>query len=410
MSEVLSDIENLIRENFSEFINENNNEVDIIKPIDSGAIQLLSDLVNASLKFNPLHVEPLIDESMQYLARCLEQQALAQELEYQAITTVLEHELSINSLKKEEESVVLRNNFEFGAKEIGRQSTISRQGNQSKGTDESIEAIKLFDESINNIQLGKISARKNYLNKLKGLRGQEGSALNLVERFNNAKEIFEIELRELYLRLRSIEKGISEVFGIDDLPLPQVINSGYLKEIQKYLLEVTNRVNGIVQYDQEFVLVLPLSVGYYKNNEHIKFYEDAADFKNQISGGELRFTIPDQILEDFKNCRLKGIKISVRWDKAVNTSDRWSFDVKVPEQRDTDGNLIWDVPQYRVVGLMANNPGYIYSNIRDLSLYNASIEGEWEIKLPKKSSRNNSLTHADMNDIFVELLITTRVI
>ncbi|CAN0583475.1 unnamed protein product, partial [Ectocarpus sp. 12 AP-2014] len=219
---------------------------------------------------------------------------------------------------------------------------------------------------------------------------------------------FEIEFKELFAQLKSIEKGLKNVYKINDLRLPVITDNGYLVSLYKYVKLVFNKLDEIMQYEQEFLISIPLKTGYYKNNKHIKIYESADTFKNQITAGTLNFEIPDEVFENLSNVRLRAIKMTVRWDKSPQTADRWNFTINIPEQRDENGNILWEIPDYNSVGLMANNPGYIYSNSRDLSIYNASMKGEWTIKLPPKSSRDSVLTSADMNDIWFEILVSAR--
>ncbi|PHR17334.1 MAG: hypothetical protein COA38_20940 [Fluviicola sp.] len=234
--------------------------------------------------------------------------------------------------------------------------------------------------------------------------------MNLADRFNNIKRQFTIEFQQAYAKLRSVSIGLKEVYKLNGMKIPDIDDSGYLDELYSFAQKVNVRLDEVLQFEQEVLISIPLRYGYYKGNDHIKVYSDDASFVAQRNAGELNFKLPEELFSDFKNVKLRGVKVSVRWDKAVQASDRWNFRVTLPKQKDAQGETIWEIPDYHTVGLMANNPGYVYSATRDLSIYNASLDGEWSMRLPKKSSRLTELKAADMKDIWLELLISARTI
>jgi len=387
-----------------------NGVVSVIQPIDQGADEILREARVGPIKYNPLHIEPLLDEAFEHLMRCLDLRNVGQSMEERAVMDILGFENLFNSIKLEEEKLKVSKNFSGKSKMISKQSALHRSSSQYLGTEESIREVREFEEDVLENDQKSLELLKKFNSNLKELREIEGSALNLAERFENIKEQFVIEIQQAYIKLRSVSLGLKEVYGLDGFELPSISQVRYIDELYFYAKKVNVRLDELLQYEQEILISIPLRHGYYKGSEHIKVYSDDATFIAQRNAGELNFKLPSELFSDFKNVKLRGLKCSVRWDKAVQSSDRWNFRVTLPKQKDTQGNTIWEIPDYHTVGLMANNPGYIYSATRDLSIYNASIEGEWSIRLPTKSSRLTAMNGANMNDIWLELLISARTI
>ena len=389
-------------------LKDNNGELSVLKPIDSGAIELLRDINNSALSYNPMHIEPLMDEITKHLDRCLDLQSIAQGIEREALMDILNYDRIQKELELSQKSLENIKVYEGNTKALSKQISLENNEGTISGNEDSIGKISAFETNRLEIEQKLINNKKTINAKINELRNLRGSSFNLSERYGNAKEIFEIEFKELFAKLKSVEKGLKSVYKINNFELPEITESGYLVKLFKYVKLVTNKLENLFQYEQEFLISIPLRYGYYKNNKHYKIYENDAKFKDQVAAGSLNFELPDEIFEELSNVRLRAIKMSVRWDNAVNTSDRWNFIIELPRQRDENGNILWEIPNYNSVGLMANNPGYIYSNSRDLSIYNASLKGEWTIKLPTHSSRQTDINHGDMNDIWFEILVSAR--
>jgi hypothetical protein len=406
MNILLKEFKTLIQSDFPSYQDEEG-IASILDPVDQGSIQLLSEIRSGSTKFNPLHIEPLLDEAIQHLNICLQLRQTTQQLEEQAISDIM----NFDFLKKEwlidSELNQLYRVPEF-SKILSKQSKLNRTNSYITANEDSSTSVRDFEAKILDKETDKMNLKKQRAENIKELRGVSGSAFNLVERFNLSKQIFNIHLKEAYARLKSVAFGIKEVYGLGLLPLPDITDTGYLNKLYVYAIEVLNSVNNMLQLEQEFLISIPLKQGYQKGRTLIPIFA-GNDFVTQRTAGTLIFNMPGAITEGYRYVRMRSMKISVRWDTAVAAADRWNFTVKLPRQVDTSGNLLWDIPKYNCVGLMASNPGYIYEPLRDLSFYNCSILGEWTIQLPEKSNRGNVLTDVKCEDIWLELIVSARI-
>ena len=389
-------------------LNDINNELSVLKPIDSGAMELLRDIRVASLEYSPLLIEPLIDEINQHLDSCLDLQAIAQSLEREAITDLLSFKRIRKEVELKQQNIELLNNSRVNTESLSKQISLSYSDGVIKGSDESIAKLVEFEGKRLEIEQDILNLEIEINDKISELRKLDGSSFDLNERYSNAKEVFEVEFKELFKKLRSVESGLKNVYKLSGLELPVITDSGYLVELYKYVNKVSNELKKYYQKEQEFVVTIPLKLGYSGpdfEDKHM-IYNKPADFDNELKAGMLTFELPSEIFKGFSIVKLRGIKISVRWDAAVTAADRWNFEVKVPSPTNGAGDKLWEIPSFRTVGLIASNPGFIYPGSRDLSVYNAPIEGEWTIKIPKTSTSNRSLTTSGIFDIWMELLVS----
>lgn len=390
-------------------------EVPVLEPIDTGIIELLKpiELADPNKYYNPLQVESLLDQATIHINACLKRQEEAQELEDRAVNMALEWQLiqKLYDIDKEELKAEENVYSDMLSKVVGKQTSLSNNEGEVSATENSSNSIKDYEKSIRKLKKERIDAIKlnNDLIKRKSLL--VGNALNYLERFQNVKQLFQEDIRQVYSMLKAAEEGLKIVYQINN-PLPDITDNGYLYLLYIWLKQTINKLEDDLQQDYEYTLLIPLRVGLAVKDQHIKFYENDNMFKQARNTRYLKITIPQEIFPGMKFIRLRGLNVRIRRENEdVNkafVNEVWNTIVTLPKQRMSNDEQI-EIPKAYISAYTMKSKGDISSHdqFHGIGLYNASPIGEWEIELPRQGSRGNSIDD-NMNDIYLEFQLAVK--
>ncbi|PHR32440.1 MAG: hypothetical protein COA38_06640, partial [Fluviicola sp.] len=139
----------------------------VIQPIDQNATVILREVRLGPIKYNPLHIEPLLDEAFGHLVRCVDLRAVGQSMEERAIMDILNFENLFNSIEIEEKKLKLRKELPEGHKMIFKQSSLHRSSSKYLGTTDSIGKVAAYERAVLKYDEMCIEQLKNFNSMLK---------------------------------------------------------------------------------------------------------------------------------------------------------------------------------------------------------------------------------------------------
>ncbi|CAN0588066.1 unnamed protein product, partial [Ectocarpus sp. 12 AP-2014] len=140
----IQEIEEIANNNLPQ-LQDKNGKLSVLKPIDSGAIELLRDINNSALSYNPLHIEPLLEEVNQHLSQCLELQSLAQGIERQAIMDIINYDSTTKELELRQQSLDNLKTYDGNTKNISKQVRLQYENGAISSDIDSINIVAEFE-------------------------------------------------------------------------------------------------------------------------------------------------------------------------------------------------------------------------------------------------------------------------
>nr|WP_321411893.1 hypothetical protein [uncultured Allomuricauda sp.] len=389
---------------------EESGETPILYPIDNGSLDKLHQYSEAKIVWNPFQLDSLIREAYGNLTVCLDLRASGQNLEIQAVNEILNHvriskELEIQKKLFEYEDF---ENYDFFSSKIAAQTELNSNNDKISPSTESLNKAKDYNKKIRGFDKEKLDAFKNYIETIKYQQGINGSALNLKQRFNQVKDVFDIKLLELFYILLSIRTGIELVYPdskkeLEDTTFPELTNTGYLLKVQKYLINLIDKIERIKQYEQDFTISGFIKKGFLVNKDW-QIGDNENVLEDLLKDGSSEFSIPSDFLKDYKNLRLQGIDIYM-----VHPNEQGFNSVPMaitpPKITDSADNQVWEMQKKSVLAYHSLAKSVSDTYYSDQLLTNRSLKGDWLIELPVGSIGLTGIT-----DIRIDFHVTARIL
>lgn len=374
-----------------------------LKPIDTGAVELLKEQTNARLFYNPFEVEYLLSSADGYVRSCLQLRQQAQEIEFLWLSSkseILINRAMQSMLAEVARIASLEDNNVLGTmyRPVLNGQTISApESKESKAYfDAKLKASDSYTTVLKIITNGKIAAA-----------AQPGSGANLSYRFDRIKEEFDRILKEAYFRALAASFGLKTVYGISDLPLPPVEDVGYTTTLASWIGNALIRLERAQDKRARSTLLLPVRQTQ-GDGAGIGIMSDDA-FKLARPNGVFPFTLAAENLkvgdQQLKNVRMTGLDVFAWADTSSTVADSvrfrqtdfYRFTVMFPQNKiESNGTQVWNSGNQIVVPLASYPEGKLTAENRR-EVFNLDPIGKWSIQtnqfsvLGKKADSDENL-------------------
>lgn len=361
-------------------------------PVDQGAKQLLSEYESAPLAFSPFALEDLFKSLSRRIARCLEIRSEAHDLEVrlanQTIDIAMQEALLAAARKQLDATRAQEPNF------LGNLTNIQVNGSTIRG-DIGGKWAEVYAAQVDqiNAKQAQIDAQKAYLE-------QPGVGPNFADRLSHLKRSFDSELKGSYLRARAIAVGLNEVFK-ESLPLPPLDDLSYLDYLVRWFVDASSAFERNYMTAGETTLLVSLvDTNVLSKQQYI----------DQLKTGVLNFTLGESIFSSagITNPRLRAIDIFVQLERSndLTLQDFWSATVTLPAVSIAGEQLTKKIPVAPVA--FANNPARSTSRGDNMSVYNWSPIGPWQVNINSPSIRGSQLTKyvGDINSLTLQMRLS----
>ena len=377
-----------------------------LKPIDTGAVELLKEQTNARLLYNPFEVEYLLSSADSYVKSCLQLRQQAQEIEFlwlsskseilmnRAMQLMLEETARITSI---EDNNVLGTMYK---------PVVNGQAISAPVTDESKAyfgarraAADAYTTVLKIITDGKIAAA-----------GQPGSGASLGYRFDKIKEEFDRILKEAYFRALAASFGLTTVYGISDLPLPPIEEIGYTTKLANWIGNALIRLERAQDKRSRSTLLMPVRKTQVEGADGAGIGLMSEDsFKKARPTGVFSFAVAPENLkvgnQQLTNVRMMGLEVFAWADTTTGAADTprfrqndfYRFTVGFPQNKiESNGAQVWTSNSQVVVPLASYPEGKLTAENRR-EVFNLDPIGQWSIQtdqlsyLGKKADADESL-------------------
>ncbi len=245
--------------------------------VDALVYQLTSQLSAQVPAYDIYQLESLVSSTSGLLDRCLSNRRDMYDLGERAIQHAMDYdlfqqqnqpqreiELSSSTLKQRTDELAgqqkaakafggATDDLSFGFVELAKTSVISLT--------DAVAGEQVRQKNVNT----KWDALVAYQAALQDRHVTPGCPLNYSERYGRIEQIFAQDIQIAYLKLRCIQAGMKQVFGLDTtLPSPQP--AGYLDKMVTYLRDVAEQAALSTQYEVEFDHIFSLGQAVSQNS------------------------------------------------------------------------------------------------------------------------------------------------
>jgi hypothetical protein len=378
---------------------------DILQPIDVGALELLRPYTLAPLQHSPMEVEYLANTLDDHIANCLSLREKAQQLEVLAAAQRLEVLLEgktiefmtrLADLNKLNDGKIVGSMFQ---PKLEQNSISSSGGDPYYAERRSIEDIH-------------ITARRAALDARLVLMQRAGSGNHNVERFEFIKAAFQREFIEAYRRAKAVEAGIKAVYGIDNKPLPEVSDVGYLSKLALWSKDVFYELERRVMNTTFTTFAVALRKG--TDASSLLGLMSDAEFNTGRAAGVFKFQIDASYFEastaKLHRPRLRGLEAYIWADP--RPLDYMRIKVELPDQTVKIGsNIVWAARGRSVflpLSTYPQGPEFQFQTRREV--HNANPIGEWEIQIDKRTLTDRETAKDDvLRNIFLVMRIASEI-
>src|SRR5262249_39073354 len=304
--------------------------------VDAIAFSPTDPLANDPLLHDPYQIESLMSSASSLLDRCLIYRREMHDLEEAATKRALEYDLFIKQLDAQR-SIEMADHVE-------RQRAVETEGQTS--------AAAKFSSGPNDLSLGfaaistasaqsselavkgeqdrksavskKWNALIEYQAALEARHKTPGHALHYGQRFDRVKSFFQQDIAIAFMKIRSIDLGLSRIFGIrPHLQSPAATN--YLDYLVSYIRDAVHQVEVKTSEETNFEHVVSIHQprALSTDGKRVLRYVDDESWNAAINGnGRLRFDLTKEFPRTIGRLRLRGIKASLLTDAAIDERAR----------------------------------------------------------------------------------------
>lgn len=350
--------------------------------------------------YNPLKIESLLNQINNHLELCLSFDNKISIIDEKIILTAMDLNYKKNIVETE---IELQENNENIINEraslLYNQSKVLQQDGVIVSDPVSInwaKKILLHDDALKS---RKLKIEKDNIDMLIHRMNSEGDPLNLVERRERIKLLYDNEFEQMYKKFYAVSLGLKASFNIK-LELPVGDSSDSLHRIRVHLNDVLEEVEQTLRYDHEFTITIPInSIGITrKDKESIRTTLSDDCSLNSIK----EFSINSDVFIGKSNIRLRGYRLFARAEDQ-NDEDYGDFvhvEVDIPNQVITDDFVI--VNDRSIVEMELTKLPRQSSGGWNTDVLNFNPIGQWRLSLPAKSAQGKAY---NIKLIFIELLV-----
>ncbi|MEO8436402.1 MAG: hypothetical protein ABI596_15995, partial [Pyrinomonadaceae bacterium] len=387
----------------------------IKKELESDALLAeLRVINNEELTYNPFIVELLINESTDLIQSCIQQRTELKNLEVTLLTDSINKILSRKRRSYEKAVIDADANIPAAHKTLSKQYRLKYSENSIMSDDESSDAVKRYEDTLKAARTDLRTEFETYEDLLIDFSKDANSGLNYFLRYKEKKELYWEDLKELFRKLKSLERGFATVYRIV-APLPELSQSGLLNQYYLWLKSNLLKLSKILETEQEFTLFIPIKNGFRTRKggiailfptENLRGQPWRETFDEMRNAGEFVFKLPPAILEFKRHIRTRSIGVLVRTKDRQDLQEFWNLTITLPKQVDSTGHE-WRIPKLVVTATNSRDLLYDYQ-AKSLSYFNANPfarDGDWRIEFPETSSIDNPRR----SDIILDVILVLRV-
>jgi len=380
----------------------------ILQPIDTGAVALLTPYKLAPLIYSPMEVEYLVNALDEHITNLINLREKAQQLEVLAVAERLD------VLLDQKATDFMQAMADFSQKNDKRTvgTMVDPVISPTSITSASSQAVNQYWTDRRTIQQTNIKARQDVNDARAFYMTQPGSGNNHVQRFNFLKQLFDRELIEAYRRAQSVAVGLKAIYGIDK-PLPELVDIGYLSQLALWEKDIYYTMELRVMQ----TIQTTLAVGLRKNadpNALPGFIADA-DFVAGRQAGTLKFNLPTSFFYSttakLKNPRLKGLEAYLWAEANPKVLDYIRVSVTLPDQSIRDGgNKIWSNLPTVILPLATFPQGPEFNILSRREVRNANPLGDWIIQIDKRTLTDKENAESVLHNLFLVMRISSDMV
>jgi hypothetical protein len=253
--------------------------------IDEGiAAKLSTARDNQEFIANPLRVESLLQDCINRISNCLTLREKAQDIEERAVSAAL-------SYKLQQQSIVTQSGIALAFDEINSKMAKNAISASFDGRSVSFAGA---DEAWTNatslrLQLEEAQRFKNETVRMKST--VPGNAANYVERFAFLKELFDLNLEEVYKRAQVVQSALQVIYQIP-ADLPVIEDVGYLNKLVIWAQRTSDLLDRELDRRSLGRIGITVSSGELDPNLTQQLMTKSA-FLSKIDTGTLRFTLTE---------------------------------------------------------------------------------------------------------------------
>ena len=296
--------------------------------VDQIVYEVTSAIQNDTPPYDPYQLESLVASASDLLDRCLSNRREMYDIEEQAIRRALEYKLYADQLQPLMEMDLAdwveqqRKAESAGQKAAAKRFDAARQDDLADGfetiaqaTAQSSDLAVAGEQKRKADVQAKWSALNSFQTALQDRHDTPGCSLNYAERYGRIEQLLRQDIRVAYGKLRCIEAGMKQVFGLSvALPPPQL--QGYLDAMVMFLRGAVESA-GIatleeVQFDHVVSLHQPRATNT-RGSAQVQLIADAAwDAATGTDGdGVISFQLKDEFPAPIQRLRVRAIGLSV---------------------------------------------------------------------------------------------------
>lgn len=295
--------------------------------VDSIVYEEVNRAGSAIPPYDPYQLEQLAASASDLLDRCLSNRRSMYDLEEQAIRSALEYKL-FKDQRQPQRDIELSETIEV-------QKTWDLQGQKN--------AAAAFSKSFDNLDAGfaavatasaqstaeaisgektrkknvgmKWDALDEFENALEARHSMPGCSMNYSERYGRLEELLRQDIRVAYNKLRCIEKGMNQVFGLS-LSLPPPQQYGYLDAMVMFLRQALEAVGIATQNEVEFDHIVSLHQNRASKPDGSapsQFFNDTqwGTMVGANGNGVLQFKLDTEFPPAIKTLRVRGVGLAI---------------------------------------------------------------------------------------------------
>lgn len=362
--------------------------------LDDGVEDLLQNsLADDKRAVNPLYVEDLLRDCMSRITNCLTLREKAQDIEVRAISDALSYRMQVASMAFQATSDELLKSYNRLMLTNAVGATVDNDKITPTGVPEEIwkkltEAQELLMTSARTT----LETRKN-----KAL--QPGNGSNYAERFQFIKNLFDLNIVEVYRRSLMCAKALKDIYGIT-AHVPEPKENGFLDAMTIWAQRASDDLD--LELDERQVGNAIFAVAAHDEVVSSLWLMPRSTYSAQLGGQALTFDLKSQHFEDLKmqDVRLRSVRLQGK-PKADDLKPRlWRTVLTLPKAPVTDANDSFALAMPSTFQDLADGESVVRG------VHNISPIGEWRMRFDKASVNGDDVNEANLFNVYLMLRVS----
>jgi hypothetical protein len=365
---------------------------------DDQLISELKEIVEGPLAYNPFGVEFLLSDTTNLLQSCLQKRTELKSLEVTLLSDCMNKVVAVKKRQFDQDVAKVELRYPDLVRTLAKQTKLKSTAGSVEPHEDSVKQVSAYESEMKSLKDSFKSITNELEDQLLEFSKDKNSGLNYLSRYSALKEIYWIDVKELFRKLKSLQIGFKSVYNIDT-KWPGISSDNLLNSYYKWLKESLLKFNKLLETEQEFTITVSIKHGVPMaggGNDPIQIsskYTDLSDWGRLLWMAPFSFKFSPYMMGDFggKYHRIRSIGgtiiLSDKGKKQPSSSeDYWSMQVKPPDAKDSDGN-IYTMPFFTFT--CSNSiPVPNDSQVKSKNYFNIDpYSGWWDVKLSFQGSQ-----------------------